>query len=234
VTRAVLYEGGPSQDREQLVMEHLPLVKKIGAHLSARLPPSIELDDLLQVGVIGLIQAGESYDRSRGASFATYAGIRIKGAMLDEVRRHDWVPRAVQQNMKRVADAIGQVESRLGRTASDNEIAAELGVPLIEYHRIAAELVHSRMMPLEDNADAVQSDDADPYSALHDGQLRQCLLEAIESLPEKEAMVMSLYYVEGLNLKEIGVVLGVSESRVSQIHGQALARVRTKVQEADA
>src|SRR6056297_2358991 len=176
---AMLYGGGQAENQEALVREHLPLVKKIGAHLVARLPPSIELDDLLQVGVIGLIQAGESYDQSRGASFATYAGIRIKGAMLDEVRRHDWVPRAVQQNMKRVGDAIGRAESRLGRAASDNDIAVELGMSLDEYHRISGELVHGRVVSLEDNADAVTSEDADPYSALQDGQLRQHLAQAI-------------------------------------------------------
>jgi len=226
---AMLYGGGQAENQEALVREHLPLVKKIGMHLVGRLPPSIELDDLLQVGVIGLIQAGATYDHTRGASFATYAGIRIKGAMLDEVRRNDWVPRTVQQNMRRVADAVSQVEARLGRTATDSEIAAELGVSLEDYHAMASELVHSRLVSLEDTTQTIESDGQDPFGVLDDVQTREQLAEAIAALPEKEAMVMSLYYGEELNLKEIGAVLGVSESRVSQIHGQALARIRVRV-----
>ncbi|MCB1842731.1 MAG: RNA polymerase sigma factor FliA [Halioglobus sp.] len=224
-----MYGSSQAENQEAMVREHLPLVKKIGLHLVARLPPSIELDDLLQVGVIGLIQAGATYDHTRGASFATYAGIRIKGAMLDEVRRNDWVPRTVQQNMRRVSDAISQIEARLGHSASDKQIADELGVSLDEYHAMAGDLVHSRLVSLDDTTQTLESDDDDPFGALEDDQMREQLAEAIASLPEKEAMVMSLYYSEELNLKEIGAVLGVSESRVSQIHGQALARIRVKV-----
>ncbi|MCR9104309.1 MAG: RNA polymerase sigma factor FliA [Gammaproteobacteria bacterium] len=226
---ATLYGDGETDNQEALVREHLPLVKKIGLHLVAKLPPSIELDDLLQVGVIGLIQAGATYDHSRGASFATYAGIRIKGAMLDEVRRNDWVPRTVQQNLRRVSEAIGQIEARLGQSASDKQIAQELGMSLEEYHAMSADLVHSRLVSLDDTTQTVESDEYNPFGALEDTQMREQLAAAIASLPEKEAMVMSLYYAEELNLKEIGEVLGVSESRVSQIHGQALARIRVKV-----
>ncbi len=228
-TEAIQYGDSQTENQEALVREHLPLVKKIGLHLVAKLPSSIELDDLLQVGVIGLIQAGATYDHSRGASFATYAGIRIKGAMLDEVRRNDWVPRTVQQNMRRVSEAIGQIEARLGQSATDKQIADELGLSLDEYHAMTSDLVHSRLVSLDDTTQTVESDEHDPFGALEDDQMREQLAEAIASLPEKEAMVMSLYYAEELNLKEIGAVLGVSESRVSQIHGQALARVRVKI-----
>ena len=223
------YAQSEKESVDNLVREYLPLVKKIGLHLSARLPHVIELDDLMQVGMIGLINAGASYDPSQGASFATYAGIRIKGAMLDEVRRNDWVPRTVQQNIKLVSDTIKLLEARLGRSVSDTEIAAELDMPIEEYHKLTRDLVHSRMISLEDSNDAGESDDDDPFGKMEGAQSRQLLAEAIEGLPEKESLMMSLYYVEELNLKEIGLVMGVSESRVSQIHGQALARLRSKV-----
>lgn len=225
------YSQGQPGNADDLVREYLPLVKKIGLHLAARLPPYIELDDLLQVGVIGLIQAGSTYDPSRGASFATYAGIRIKGAMLDEVRRNDWVPRSVQQNMKRVSDAIGQLEARLGRLVTDTEIAAELDVSLEEYRDLSRELSYCRLSSLEDSNVGIESDEPDPFARLEDGDLKQKLVTAIKALPEKEALMMSLYYGEEMNLKEVGAVMGVSESRVSQIHGQALARLRGKVSE---
>ncbi|MFT4518749.1 MAG: RNA polymerase sigma factor for flagellar operon FliA [Halioglobus sp.] len=216
---------------DDLVRDYLPLVKKIGLHLAARLPPRIELDDLLQVGMIGLIQAGSTYDASRGASFSTYAGIRVKGAMLDEVRRNDWVPRSVQQNMKRISQAISQLEARNGRMANDTEIAAELAISLEEYRDLSRELVYCRLSSLEDSNVTVESEEPDPFAQLENGGIKESLVEAIKSLPEKESLMMSLYYGEELNLKEIGVVMGVSESRVSQIHGQALARVRVKVSE---
>lgn len=208
------------------------MVKKIGLHLVARLPREIQLDDLLQVGMIGLVQAIENYDPSQGASFSTFAGIRVKGAMLDEVRRSDWVPRSVQQKMKSVSRAIEQVQARLGRVASDMEIAEELEVSLEEYQEMSGELACSRMTSLEDSelsADERQADD--PSSQIERSKLKKALALAIQELPEREKLMMSLYYQDELNLKEIGEVLGVSESRVSQIHGQALARLRPRIAE---
>lgn len=210
-----------------LVHEHLPLVKQIALHLSARLPPDIELDDLLQVGLMGLLQASESHDGSRGASFATYAGIRIKGAMLDELRRHDWLPRSVQGNLRRVSTAIRDAEVRLGRPARDVDIADELELPLSEYHALATELASARMTSLDDIEQPVRgSSSEEPEAYVNDAAFREALVGAVARLPEKEQLMMSLYYSEGLNLREIGLVLDVSESRVSQLHGQALARLR--------
>jgi RNA polymerase sigma factor for flagellar operon FliA len=214
---------------DELVRDYLPLVKKIGLHLVARMPPEIELDDMMQVGMIGLIQASSTYDASQGASFATYAGIRIKGAMLDEVRRNDWKPRSVQQSMKRVTAAINHLEARLGRAVSDSEIAAELEMPLEDYHDLSRELVCSRMTSLDGLDPGDETEDLDPFIQVEDVELKSMLAKAIKTLPEKEMLMMSLYYGDELNLKEIGEILGVSESRVSQIHGQALARVRAKV-----
>lgn len=223
------YAQNPLDSVDDLVRDYLPLVKKIGLHLVARMPPDIELDDMMQVGMIGLIQASSTYDASQGASFATYAGIRIKGAMLDEVRRNDWKPRSVQQSMKKVTAAINHLESRLGRSVSDSEIAAELDMPLEDYHDLSRELVCSRMTSLDGLDPGDETEDLDPLTRIEDVELKSMLAKAIKTLPEKEMLMMSLYYGDELNLKEIGEVLGVSESRVSQIHGQALARVRAKV-----
>jgi len=230
---ASVYEQGQAGDQEALVREYLPLVKKIGLHMVARLPPSIELDDLMQVGVIGLMQASTTYDPGRGASFATYAGIRIKGAMLDEVRRNDWVPRSVQQNMKRATETINELEKELGRAATDKEIASAMDITLDDYHKMSQELAYSRLAPLDETTHSLESGDPEPFAFLEDERLREDIVEAIGQLPEKEALMMSLYYGEELNLKEIGEVMGVSESRVSQIHGQALARIRAKLGEGD-
>ncbi|MEM0954994.1 MAG: RNA polymerase sigma factor FliA [Pseudomonadota bacterium] len=219
----------PTQS-EALVSEYLPLVKKIALRLAARLPAEIELDDLLQVGLIGLLRAQESYDASQGASFPTYASIRIKGAILDELRTHDWLPRSVQQQMRKTSEAISRCDARLGRPATDTEIADELSIPLQEYHQLAGQLACARMVHLEDNeSEPVASDSFDPMESVGEGHFREALALAVSELPDKEQLMMSLYYADGLNLKEIGLVLEVSESRVSQIHGQALARLKNKM-----
>ncbi|MFT6050652.1 MAG: RNA polymerase sigma factor for flagellar operon FliA [Halioglobus sp.] len=225
------YAENQTRSIDDVVREYLPLVKKIGLHLVARLPSDVELDDLMQVGMIGLIQARESYDASLGASFSTFAGIRIKGAMLDEVRRNDWVPRSVQQKIKRVSQAIREAEARLGRSVTDSEIANELGVSLSEYHDISRELVHSRLTSLDQVEVESESDEPSLSVGHEDVKFKEGLVRAINALPEREMLMMSLYYGDELNLKEIGEVMGVSESRVSQIHGQALARVRTRMNE---
>ncbi|MFK7828936.1 MAG: RNA polymerase sigma factor FliA [Congregibacter sp.] len=228
MARLAAYEDSNPASADAMVREYLPLVQRIAFRLQAKLPSEIEVDDLLQVGLMGLLRARESYDAAQGASFATYAGIRIKGAMLDEIRAHDWLPRSVQSKLRMVAEAIDRADVRLGRPAQDAEIATELGMSLDEYQQLSGELACARMTHIEDNAEAVlaEAGDANPMDLVGENASREALVEAIGKLPERERLMMSLYYAEGLNLREIGAVLEVTESRVSQLHGQALARLR--------
>jgi RNA polymerase sigma factor for flagellar operon FliA len=233
IERALRYGGQQEIDLNARLKQHAPLVKRIGLHLKGRLPATIELDDLIQVGMLGLVNAIGNYDPSQGASFETYASIRIKGAMLDEVRRHGWSPRSLQQKSKLVSEAIHHLEMLYGRTARDAEIAAHLHMDVDEYYAIAQELASSQLLSLDEQEESAGFEPAgtaeQPEDELQDSQERQALVAAIDSLPDKEKLMMSLYYNEGLNLREIGAVLDVSESRVSQIHGQAMARIRARM-----
>jgi RNA polymerase sigma factor for flagellar operon FliA len=222
----------PSQD--ELVMQSVGLVKRIACHLAARLPSTVEMDDLLQAGMIGLLEAAGNFDASRGASFDTFAGIRIRGAMLDEVRKLDWTPRSVHQKHRQVSEAMREIEAEAGRPAAGNEIAERLGISLEEYYGILNDTAGCKLFSLDDSNDEsgqprdVPEDNAEtPDEAVAKAQFRQRLAAAIERLPEKERLVLSLYYERELNLKEIGVVLDVTESRICQIHGQALMRLRS-------
>lgn len=221
-----------------LVTKHAPLVKRIAYHLVGRMPPSVQVDDLMQAGMIGLLEAANNYDPSQGASFETYAGIRIRGAMLDEIRRTDWTPRSVHRKSRRVAEAVREIENREGRDARDHEIAAEMGVGLDEYHQILRDTSSCRVFSLEDMFGAGEGQDegyglgeqdSTPLDELESEKFKIALANAIASLPEREQLVMALYYDEELNLREIGEVLGVSESRVCQIHSQALSRIRARM-----
>ncbi|GGE30778.1 RNA polymerase sigma factor FliA [Halopseudomonas oceani] len=209
------------------------MVKRIAYHLLGRLPSSVQVEDLMQAGMIGLLEASRKFDFGKGASFETYAGIRIRGAMLDEVRKGDWAPRSVHRNTRMVSDAMRAVEARLGRDAKDHEIAAELEMSLEEYYTILSDTAGSKLFSfddlLESGAPADVQGGEEPFSGLQDERFRAALIEAIDSLPERERLLLSLYYDEELNLKEIGAVLGVSESRVSQLHSQCAARLRSKL-----
>jgi RNA polymerase sigma factor for flagellar operon FliA len=221
------YEVHSRQPTDHLVHQHLPLVKRIASQLAVKLPSHIEVDDLIQVGLIGLLKAVEDYQNDSGAVFSTYATIRIRGAMLDELRGRDWLPRSVQRDLGRVATAIDRVEQRVGRPAKEQEIADELGIPVDDYRALAGELACARITQL-DEAELPPGID-EPEEQFVEVSKREALVDAITKLPEKEGLMLSLYYNEGLNLREIGLVLGVSESRVSQIHGQAVARLKAKL-----
>ncbi len=233
-TYEVVGTGDLSPDK--VVLEHAELVKRIAYHLVSKMPPHVEVDDLIQAGMIGLLSAAQNFSADKGANFETYAGIRIRGAMLDEARKANWTPRSTFKNAKQVAEAIRLIENRTGRDAKATDVAEALGVSIEEYHRMLESAASSRLMSFEQLAQdpersrlLPESPDEGPEDALEDDQFRDALAEAIETLPEREQLVLSLYYDEELNLREIGEVLDVSESRVCQIHGQAVLRIRSRL-----
>jgi len=236
---AAMYVVTPEHESDDLVSKHAALVKRIAYHLMSRLPPSVQADDLIQAGMIGLLEASRNYDASQGASFETYAGIRIRGAMLDEIRRTDWTPRSVHRKARQVAEAVRAIENEAGRDARDVEVAEKLGIDLNEYHRILQDATGCRVFSIDDagiNGEENPHPVADeprnePLDSLQNSDFKSALAHAISGLPERERMVMAMYYDEELNLREIGEVLGVSESRVCQIHGQALIRLRARMGE---
>ncbi len=224
--------------RDDLLEEHADLVKRIAYHLANRLPPSVQLDDLVQAGMLGLLDAARNYDEGRNASFKTYASIRIRGAMLDEIRKNDWIPRSVHSKAKMLADAIRAVENREGRDARAQEIADELGITLEQYHELLKSANGQKVLSLDEAVsddgdgsllDALTDSAPNPMEDMQERDVKKLLAEAIASLPERERMVMSLYYDEELNLREIGQVMGVSESRISQIHSQAIVRLQARI-----
>lgn len=230
------YSHAQRLSNDELVTKHAPLVKRIAYHLMSRLPPCVQADDLIQAGMIGLLEASKNYDPTQGASFETYAGIRIRGAMLDEIRKNDWAPRSVHRKARRVAEAVRKIENAKGRDARDNEVAEALNIPLDEYYQILQDASGYLVLSFEDmgvDDEAVAAQFADhspgPLDRLQRDDFRRSLTEAVAGLPERERLVMTLYYDEELNLREIGAVLGVSESRVSQIHSAALIRLQARL-----
>lgn len=198
----------------------------------------MQVDDLIQAGMIGLIEAAKNFDGTKGASFETFAGIRIRGSMLDEIRRGDWTPRSVHRNARLIAETIAELEAELGRDVKDVEVAEKLDITLDEYHHMLSDVSSGRIIGIEDlgvTDDALVTADDRENDHLYEEQandsFQQALIKNISSLPEREAIVLSLYYNDELNLKEIGEVLSVSESRVSQIHSQALVRLRARMQD---
>ncbi len=228
---AMQYESSEYMSRDKLFEDHLPLVKIIAHHISVRLPPDKCVEDLIQVGMIGLLEAARTYEPNQGAEFKSYASIRIRGAILDELRRETWVPRSVQQKSRRLSQAIQEVENRKGCTATDKEIAKELGLSMEEYAELLETVASCTVFSLDDdNTFSEPSTDEDQtMMGLHDESVKKTLASAIGQLPEQEKMVVVLYYDYGMNLREIGEVLNVSESRVCQIHSQATSRLRTKM-----
>jgi RNA polymerase sigma factor for flagellar operon FliA len=223
---------------DDLVLRHAELVKRIAYHVVSRMPPHVEVNDLIQAGMIGLLNAAQNYTPNKGANFETYAGIRIRGAMLDEARKANWAPRSTFRHAKRVSHAIRVIEGRTRRDARAAEVAEELGIGLEEYHRMVESAASSRLLSYEQIADdpersslLPEAPDSGPEALLEEHQFKQALARTIRSLPDREQLVLSLYYEEELNLREIGEVLNVSESRVCQIHGQAVLRIRARLAE---
>ena len=233
-----MYTPEGKQIADQLVEKYTPLVKKIAYHLSARLPADIHIDDIIQSGLIGLLDASKHYDPRQGAQFETYATIRIRGAILDEVRRSDWVPKSVHKKARDLAAAMQEIERKTGRDARDIEVAQEMGISIEEYYKILKDSSSCRMLSFDDlDTDDTQSlgmfedRQSNVVTEVLDDEFRQRLSQAIASLPERERMVMSLYYDTEMNLKEVGLLIGISESRVSQLLSQAQLRLQARMNE---
>jgi RNA polymerase sigma factor FliA len=236
-----MYTASGKSDKNHLLAQHAPLVKRLAHQMKAKLPPSVDVDDLLQAGMIGLLDAVSRYEETHGAQFETYAVQRIRGAMLDELRSSDWLPRSMRQNMRKVEVAINILQQRLGRPPMEAEVAKQLKMSLVEYQDMLSEGGGHQLVYYEDfhegegNAhflDRYCTDiTGDPLQSMLDGGFREAVIQAIMALPEREKILMGLYYEHELNLKEIGAVMSVSESRVCQLHSQAIARLRSKLRE---
>ncbi len=232
---------GKTTNKDTLLDQHTMLVKKLAYQLKSKLPSSVELDDLIQAGMMGLLDAANKYEDSHGAQFETYAAQRIRGAMLDELRSADWLPRSIRKNMREVETAISQLEQKLGRQPSESEVAKALSLSLEGYyeklsHCSGHQLVYYEDFQENENQgehflDRFVKDDDNPMQALLESDFKDALVNAIESLPEREKILMGLYYEQELNLKEIGAIMNVSESRVCQLHTQAVSRLRSTLKE---
>jgi RNA polymerase sigma factor FliA len=236
-----MYTENGTLDRNQCIEKFAPMVKRIAHHLMARLPASVQLSDMVQAGLIGLVDAAGRYENSQGVQFETYAAQRIRGAMLDELRAHDWVPRGVRKTQRKIDEAQAKLEQKLGRPPLESEIAQHLEIAVEAYREMlsdshAFQLVH--VDEFDNNGEDAEfldrhcpADNQDPYAKLSDAQFRGALVSAIELLPEREKLLMGLYYEKELNFREIADVLGVTESRVCQLHSQAVTRLRGKLKD---
>lgn len=236
--RAAKYTQEDNHHFIRVIEEHAPLVKRIAHHLKARLPASVQADDLIQAGMMGLIDAAKNFNDQKGASFTTYAGIRIRGSMLDEIRRGDWAPRSVHKYTRMIQEAQRKVENETGREPKDEEVAKVLNITLEEYHQIIRDTSTKKIFSFEDigiSQDMIGNQSAHttkgPYEGLQQADIKQKVAQEIAKLPEREKLILALYYDEELNLREVGEVLGVSESRISQLHSQAVIRLKTRLQQ---
>ncbi|MCS4511220.1 RNA polymerase sigma factor FliA [Xylophilus ampelinus] len=234
-----MYTAKGQLDREAMIRQYVPLVRRLAHHMIAKLPPNIEIDDLIQVGMMGLAEALSRYEASQGVQFETFATQRIRGAMIDELREGDWMSRGSRKSQKDIEHAVRRLEQRLGRSPLESEIAAELEMTLTDYQSLLAKVRGTQLVYLEDMGAGQDDDsfldrhvadsDADPMQQLRDQRLRTSLVAAIEGLPEREKFIMSMYYDDDMNLKEIAAVLGITESRVCQLHSQSIARLRARM-----
>ena len=231
-----------AENREEVIIRYSPMIKYVANRIAMRLPPHIEVDDLISVGVLGLMDAISKYDSSRGAKFKTYAEFRVRGAILDELRAMDWVPRSIRQKASSVDKVVQSLQVKLSRSPEDEEVAKEMGVSLEQFHATLNETKSIPVFSLDDLGIAKDSGeqqslldclagkaDADPQTQIRLTELKEIIAKAIDTLPEKERLMVSLYYYEELTMKEIGAVLEITESRVSQIHSKAVYRLRTKL-----
>jgi|TARA_B110000263_G_scaffold90738_1_gene79341 RNA polymerase sigma factor for flagellar operon FliA len=231
-----------TENREEVIIRYSPMIKYVANRIAMRLPPHIEVDDLISVGVLGLMDAITKYDSSRGAKFKTYAEFRVRGAILDELRSLDWVPRSIRQKASAVEKVVRSLESKLRRLPEDEEVAKEMDMSLDQFYRTLDETKSVPVFSLEDLGIAKESGeqqslldciagkaDADPQTQIRLIELKEIIAKAIDTLPEKERLMVSLYYYEELTMKEIGAVLDITESRVSQIHSKAVLHLRTKL-----
>lgn len=238
----VMYTAKGQLDRDALIRQHVPLVRRLANHMIAKLPANVEIDDLIQVGMIGLSDALSRFEASQGVQFETFATQRIRGAMLDELREADWMSRSSRKSQKDIEKAVWRLEQKLGRSPLESEISAELGMSLTDYQSLLGKVRGTQLVYLEDMTRGDGEDGegflerheaadapADPLAMLRDQRLRGALVTAIESLPEREKFIMGMYYEQDMNLKEIAAVLGVTESRVCQLHSQSIARLRAKM-----
>ncbi|MFH1624590.1 MAG: FliA/WhiG family RNA polymerase sigma factor [Pseudomonadota bacterium] len=229
--------------RDELILEYAPLIKYIAGRMAVRLPPNIEVNDLINSGIIGLIDAIEKFDPKRGVKFRTYAEFRIKGAILDELRSLDWVPRSIRQKIHKLEQAYVKLEQKLGRAASEEEVAGMLGVKIEELHDMMNKASGINLINLEELGYSsergrekvvdffIKGYSKDPSLELRVKEIEAVIAKAINELPKKQRLVISLYYYEELTMKEIGMVLGITESRVSQIHTEAIIQLRGKLKQ---
>lgn len=230
-----MYNASGLQDKDQCLRDYAPMVKRLAHQMMSRLPYSVQIDDIIQAGMMGLLDAANRYDEIHGAQFETYATQRIRGAMLDELRSADWLPRGLRRDMRRIEQSVSRLQQKLGRAPNESEIARELGVGLVEYQQMlqearGAQLIYYEDFQDEDHDDFFErfefSNNCDPQSLLVDERFKLELTRAIDLLPERERMLMGMIYEQEMNLREVGEVFGVSESRISQLHSQAVARLR--------
>jgi len=235
-----MYTARGQLDRNALIRQYQPLVRKLAHHMMARLPANVQVDDLIQVGLIGLSEALARFEATQGVQFETFATQRIRGAMLDELRENDWVSRGTRKSQREIEEAMRRLEHKLGRSPLESEIAAELRMNLADYQSLLAKVQGTQLIYIEDMNHGQDDEDgfldrhmgdadADPLNVLRDSRLRSALVAAIKTLPEREQYIMSMYYEQDMNLKEIAAVLDVTESRVCQLHSQSIARLRAKM-----
>lgn len=235
-----MYTAKGQLDRNAMIRQYQPLVRRLAHHMMAKLPANVQVDDLIQVGLIGLSEALTRYEATQGVQFETFATQRIRGAMLDELRSNDWMSRGSRKSQKEIEEALRRLEHQLGRTPLESEIAAALGLSLADYQTLLGKVRGTQLVYLEDMARGAEDEDSfldrhvgngeeDPMHVLRDQRLRQALVAAIKSLPEREQFIMSMYYEKDMNLKEIAAVLDVTESRICQLHSQSIARLRAKM-----